>query len=286
MISLLAAQLLNGLAIGMVYALTAFGLSIIKGLLNVPNFAHGAFYALGAYFCFAAMQIGMPFGLALLIAFVAPAVVGIIVEKLGVARLMSGPYLYQLLFLFGTALVLEQLIIIIWGTVGLSAQPPESLQGAFDLGFTWLPKYLVFNGAMAALTIAVVWLLIERTRLGSQIRAGIDKREMAQCLGIDVSRLVTAGFALGSGLAGLSGGLVLPLLGANATMGADMLSIAFVVLVIGGLGSLYGALAAGILVGIIQSVSSVFVPSASTVLIYVAMVATLMIRPQGLFGER
>lgn len=286
MISLLAAQLLNGLAIGMIYALTAFGLSIIKGLLNVPNFAHGAFYALGAYICFAAMQVGMPFGLALLTAFVGPALVGIIVEKLGVARLMSGPYLYQLLFLFGTALVLEQLIIIIWGTVGLSVQPPEFLQGAFDLGFTWLPKYLVFNGVMAALTIAVVWLLIERTRLGSQIRAGIDKREMAQCLGIDVSRLVTAGFALGSGLAGLSGGLVLPLLGANATMGSDMLSIAFVVLVIGGLGSLYGALAAGILVGVIQSVSSVFVPSASTVLIYVAMVATLMIRPQGLFGER
>lgn len=286
MISLLAAQLLNGLAIGMIYALTAFGLSIIKGLLNVPNFAHGAFYALGAYICFAAMQVGMPFGLALLTAFVAPALVGIVVEKLGVARLMSGPYLYQLLFLFGTALVLEQLIIIIWGTVGLSVQPPEFLQGAFDLEFTWLPKYLVFNGVMAALTIAVVWLLIERTRLGSQIRAGIDKREMAQCLGIDVSRLVTAGFALGSGLAGLSGGLVLPLLGANATMGSDMLSIAFVVLVIGGLGSLYGALAAGILVGIIQSVSSVFVPSASTVLIYVAMVATLMIRPQGLFGER
>src|SRR3546814_5636232 len=136
---------------------------------------------------------------------------------------MSGPYLYQLLFLFGTALVLEQLIIIIWGTVGLSAQPPEWLQGAFDLQFTWLPKYLVFNGVMAALTIAVVWLLIERTRLGSQIRAGIDKREMAQCMGIDVSSLVTAGFAMGSGLAGLSGGLVLQPLGAAATMGAQKL---------------------------------------------------------------
>jgi branched-chain amino acid transport system permease protein len=286
MISLLAAQLLNGLAIGMIYALTAFGLSIIKGLLNVPNFAHGAFYALGAYACYAALQAGVPFALALVIAFVLPALVGVLVERFGVARLMNGPYLYQLLFLFGTALILEQLIIIIWGTMGLSAAAPEWLEGAFDLGFTFLPKYLVFNGAMAALTIAAVWLLIERTRLGSQIRAGIDKREMAQCLGIDVSRLITAGFALGSGLAGLSGGLVLPLLGASATMGSEMLSIAFVVLVIGGLGSLYGALAAGVLVGIIQSVSSVFVPSASTVLIYVAMVATLMIRPQGLFGER
>jgi len=286
MTSLLAAQLLNGLAIGMIYALTAFGLSIIKGLLNVPNFAHGAFYALGAYVCYGALQSGVPFALALAIAFAVPALAGALVEKLGVARLMRGPYLYQLLFLFGTALVLEQLIIIIWGTMGLSAPAPEWLQGAFDLGFTYLPRYLVFNGAMAALTIAVVWLLIERTRLGSQIRAGIDKREMAQCLGIDVSRLVTAGFALGAGLAGLSGGLVLPLLGANATMGSEMLSIAFVVLVIGGLGSLYGALAAGVLVGVIQSVSSVFVPSASTVLIYVAMVLTLMVRPQGLFGER
>ncbi|OWT74537.1 MULTISPECIES: branched-chain amino acid ABC transporter permease [unclassified Achromobacter] len=286
MVSLLAAQLLNGLAIGMIYALTAFGLSIIKGLLNVPNFAHGAFYALGAYVCFAALQLGLPFAVALLAAFLVPALVGAVVERLGVARLIRGPYLYQLLFLFGVALIMEQLIIIIWGTSGLSAAAPEWLQGAFDLGFTYLPKYLVFNGCMAAVTIAVVWLLIERTRLGSQIRAGIDKREMAQCLGIDVARLVTTGFALGAGLAGLSGGLVLPLLGANATMGAEMLSIAFVVLVIGGLGSLYGALAAGVLVGLIQSVSAVFAPAASTVLIYVAMVATLMIRPQGLFGER
>jgi len=286
MTSLLAAQLLNGLAIGMIYALTAFGLSIIKGLLNVPNFAHGAFYALGAYVCYGAMQAGLSFAPALCAAFLVPALAGAAVERLGVARLMSGPYLYQLLFLFGTALVLEQVIILVWGTVGLSAAAPDWLQGAFDLGFTYLPKYLVFNGVMAALTIAAVWLLIERTRLGSQIRAGIDKREMAQCLGIDVRRLVTAGFALGAGLAGLSGGLVLPLLGASTTMGSDMLSIAFVVLVIGGLGSLYGALAAGVLVGIVQSVSSVFVPSASTVLIYVAMVATIMIRPQGLFGER
>jgi branched-chain amino acid transport system permease protein len=131
-----------------------------------------------------------------------------------------------------------------------------------------------------------VWLLIERTRIGSQIRAGIDKREMAQCLGINVGQLITAGFALGAGLAGLSGGLVLPLLGATATMGNDMMAIAFVVLVIGGLGSIYGAVAAGLLVGIIQSVSSMFVPEASTVLIYVAMVLTIMIRPQGLFGER
>jgi len=286
MTSLIAAQLINGVAIGMLYALTAFGLSIIKGLLNVPNFAHGAFFAVGAYVCYAADRAGMPFAVSLLLAFLVPAVLGVLVERLGVSRLMNSPYLYQLLFLFGTALVMEQLIIIIWGSVGLSMSPPAFLEGAFDLGFTYLPRYLVFNGCMAALTIMAVYLLIERTRIGSQIRAGIDKREMAQCLGIDVGRLITAGFGLGSGLAGLSGGLVLPLLGANATMGADMMAIAFVVLVIGGLGSIYGAIAAGILVGVIQSVSTVFVPAASTVLIYVAMIVTLTIRPQGLFGER
>ena len=286
MTSLIAAQLINGVAIGMLYALTAFGLSIIKGLLNVPNFAHGAFFAVGAYICYAADRAGLPFAVSLLLAFLAPAMLGVLVERLGVSRLMKSPYLYQLLFLFGTALVMEQLIIIVWGTVGLSMSPPAFLEGAFDLGFTYLPRYLVFNGCMAAATIVAVYLLIERTRLGSQIRAGIDKREMAQCLGIDVGRLITAGFGLGSGLAGLSGGLVLPLLGANATMGADMMAIAFVVLVIGGLGSIYGAIAAGILVGVIQSVSTVFVPAASTVLIYVAMIVTLMIRPQGLFGER
>lgn len=286
MLSLLGAQLLNGIATGLLYALMAFGLSIIKGLLNVPNFAHGAFYAAGAYFCYGALQLGLPFPLALLSAFLIPALIGAVVERYGVAYLMKEAYLYQLLFLFGVALIIEQLLIIGWGNMGLSASPPDMLKGAFDLKFTYIPKYLVFNGAMAAFTIVAVWLLIERTRIGSQIRAGIDKREMAQCLGINVGQLITAGFALGAGLAGLSGGLVLPLLGATATMGNDMMAIAFVVLVIGGLGSIYGAVAAGLLVGIIQSVSSMFVPEASTVLIYVAMVLTIMIRPQGLFGER
>lgn len=286
MASLLAAQVVNGLMIGMLYALTAFGLSIIKGLLNVPNFAHGAFYAFGAYVCFAAHKVGLPFALALALSFVVPALLGVIIEKFGLTRLMQAPYLYQLLFLFGAALVMEQLIIIIWGAEGLSMSPPDVFQGAFDLGFTVVPRYLVFNGLMAGLTIVAVYLLIERTRFGSQIRAGIDKREMAQCLGVDIGRLITAGFGLGAGLAGFSGGLVLPLLGATATMGNDMMSIAFVVLVIGGLGSIYGAIAAGLLIGVIQSVSTVFVPAASTVLIYVVMVVTLMVRPQGLFGER
>ena len=286
MISLLAAQLLNGLAIGMIYALTAFGLSIIKGLLNVPNFAHGAFYALGAYICFAAMQVGMPFGLALLTAFVAPALVGIVVEKLGVARLMSGPYLYQLLFLFGTALVLEQLIIIIWGTVGLSVQPPEFLQGAFDLGIHLASQV---PGVQRRHGRADHRRGLAADRAHPPGVADTGRHRQTRNGAVPGDRRVPPGdrrVRPGLGLAGLPGGLVLPLLGANATMGSDMLSIAFVVLVIGGLGSLYGALAAGILVGIIQSVSSVFVPSASTVLIYVAMVATLMIRPQGLFGER
>ncbi len=228
----------------------------------------------------------VPIALALALAFIVPALVGVVVERLGLSRLMGESYLYQMLFLFGVALVLEQCLLIMFGTVGLSVNPPESLSGAFNLGFTYVPKYLVFNGMMAALTIVLVWFLIERTRIGARIRAGIDKPDMARCLGISVSRLLIFGFALGTGLAGLAGGLALPLLGASPTMGSDMLAIAFVVLVIGGLGSMYGAIAAGLLVGIIQSLATLWVPAASTVLIYVAMVLTLIVRPQGLLGER
>lgn len=286
MFSLFIALLINGIAIGLLYALMAFGLSIIKGLLNIPNFAHGAFFAMGAYICYGALNAGLPFFAALVLAFLVPALVGVAVERLGLSRLMSESYLYQLLFLFGVALVLEQCLLIVFGTMGLSANPPELLAGAFNLGFTYVPKYLVFNGLMAALTIIVVWFLIERTRIGARIRAGIDKPDMARCLGVNVNRLLVFGFALGTGLAGFAGGLALPLLGASPTMGVDMLAIAFVVLVIGGLGSMYGAIVAGLLVGIIQSLATMWVPAASTVLIYVAMVLTLIVRPQGLLGER
>ncbi|CEJ10220.1 High-affinity branched-chain amino acid transport system permease protein LivH [bacterium YEK0313] len=283
---LILAQLVNGIAIGMIYALMAFGLSIIKGLLNIPNFAHGAFYALGAYLCYSMIKAGLPFPLALVLAGAGSAAVGLVFDRLVLRRVKDGDYLPQLIILFGAALVIEQCLLIGWGTIGLSAAPPPLLSGAVDLGFTLVPRYILFASIVSALVISSVWLLIERTRLGATIRAGIDKPDMAQALGINVDLLLAFGMALGTGLAGLAGALALPLMGATSTMGGDMTALAFVVLVIGGLGSLYGAIVAGVLVGIVQSLMTVIAPSASTVVIYVAMIAILLIRPQGLFGER
>jgi branched-chain amino acid transport system permease protein len=284
--SLIAAQLVNGCAIGMLYAVMAFGLSIIKGLLNVPNFAHGALFATGAYVCFGLSSAGAPFALALAGAFAVPAILGAALQQVGLARLAKADYLLQVLFLFGIALALEQTLVVIWGTTGVSLTAPEMLAGSLDLGFMRLPRYLLFVTVASALSIAVVWYLIERTKAGSQIRAGIEKSEMARCLGIDVKRLLTLGFALGAGMAGLAGGIALPLLGANSGTGNDMMSIAFVVLVLGGLGSLYGSVVAGLVLGIVQSLTTLVAPTVSTLLIYVVMTLVLLVRPQGLFGER
>lgn len=283
--SLIGAQLVTGLAIGMLYALMAFGLSIIKGLLNIPNFAHGALFATGAYLCYALGRVDAPFVVCLLGSFAGAAVLGLAIEKFGMSR-PGRSYLYQVLFLFGVALVIEQVLVIVFGTTGVSLTPPAMLAGALNLGFMQLPKYLVFCAITGGLAMFLMWMMIEKTKFGARVRAGIDKREMVQALGIDIGRLLTTGFAIGAGMAGLAGGLALPLLGASASSGNDMMSVAFVVLVIGGLGSLYGAVAAGVLVGIVQSLTTLVAPAASTLLIYVAMTIVLMLRPQGLFGER
>lgn len=286
MSSLVAAQLINGCAIGMLYAVMAFGLSIIKGLLNVPNFAHGALFAVGAYVCFGLSGLGLSFGVALACAFAVPALIGALLQRFGLEKLAKADYLLQVLFLFGVALALEQTLVVIWGTSGVSLTPPDALSGSFDLGFMRLPRYLVFVTVASAISIAVLWFLIERTRIGSQVRAGIEKSEMARCLGINVKGLLVLGFALGAGMAGLAGGIALPLLGANSSSGNDMMSIAFVVLVLGGLGSLYGSVVAGLLLGIVQSLSTLVAPTMSTLLLYVVMTLVLLVRPQGLFGER
>jgi len=285
-LNLVCMQLLNGIAVGMLYALMAFGLSIIKGLLNIPNFAHGAFYAVGAFVCFSAYERTGSFWLGLLCGFVVSAIVGMAIEKFGVGKLLASAYLFQLLLLFGVALMLEQVIILVWGTTGNSKSPPEFLQGAVDLGITLYPRYLLFITAASAAIITAVWFLIEKTKFGAYIRAGIDKKEMTQALGIDIDALFTLGFGLGAGLAGLAGGLAVPLVGVTATMGTDMLSIAFVVVVIGGLGSIYGAIPAGLIAGIVQSLVTIWAAELSTVMIYVAMLAVLTWRPQGLLGER
>ncbi len=285
-LSLLFAQLLNGIATGALYALLAFGLSIIKGLLNIPNFAHGALYLIGAYVSFQVAESLGSFWLGIPIAAIVTGLVGILIERLAVRRLYGSAYLFQLLLLFGVALVLEQTAIIIWGTIGKSLIPPALLSGAIDLGITLFPRYLLFVTLMSFLVIVAMWLLIERTRIGAMIRAGLERKEMASALGINIDLLFTLAFGIGAALAGMAGALAVPLVGVTNSMGTDMLAIAFVVVVLGGLGSLYGAIAAGLLVGILQSMATLWVPAASTVIIYVAMILILAVRPQGLLGER
>jgi branched-chain amino acid transport system permease protein len=285
-VNLLLGQILNGIATGMLYALMGLGLSLITGVLNIPNFAHGALYALGAYLCYSAVSAGLPFPAGLFVAFAGAALAGLMLDRLVVRFVRAGGYLPQLITLFGAALVIEQLLLIGWGTIGLSYSPPELLRGSIDLGFTLVPRYIAFASLCSALVISAVWLLIEWTRFGAWVRAGIERPEMTQSLGINVDLLLIAGMMLGAGLAGLAGGLALPLMGATSTMGGDMMAIAFVVLVIGGLGSLYGAIAAGLMVGVVQSLMTVAAPAASTAIIYLVMIVILLVRPQGLFGER
>ncbi len=284
--NLLLGQILNGIATGMLYALMGLGLSLITGVLNIPNFAHGALFAVGAYLLVAVVGVVGNFWVGLLIAPIGIALLGLIIEWAGIRRLYSAGHDYQLLFTFGLALILNELIIVIWGPVGISHLPPAILRGGVDLGFTFYPKYRLFVMVMAAVLIVLTWLFLERTRYGAIMRAGIENKEMVSLLGIDIHRLFTVAFALGAYLAGIAGALTAPIRGLSPGMGADMLGIAFVVVALGGLGNLLGAIVAGLIIGIAQAVVAAYWTEASTAVIFAVMAAVLLVRPQGLFGIR
>jgi branched-chain amino acid transport system permease protein len=285
-LNLLLGQILNGVATGMLYALMGLGLSLIAGILNIPNFAHGALFAVGAYFLVSVISVVGNFWLGLLIAPFGVALLGLLVEYLGIRRLYAAGHDYQLLFTFGLALILNELIIVVWGPVGISHLPPQVLRGGVDLGFTFYPKYRLFVMVMAGLLVVLTWLFLEKTKYGAIMRAGIENREMVSLLGIDIHKLFTAAFALGAYLAGIAGALTAPIRGLSPGMGVDMLGIAFVVVALGGLGNLLGAIAAGLLIGVAQAVVAAYWTEASTVVIFAVMAAVLVVRPQGLFGIR
>jgi branched-chain amino acid transport system permease protein len=284
--SLLFSQVLNGVVTGMLYALMGIGLSIITGILNIPNFAHGAMFAIGAYLIFSVIQVVGNFWIALVLAPLGVALLGLLVEYAGIRPLYKAGHDYQLLFTFGLSLILTEGIIVIWGPVGMSQLPPPLLRGGVDLGITFYPKYRLFVMAMAGLLVFGSWLFVEKTRYGAIMRAGIEDKEMVSLLGIDVHRLFTATFGLGAYLAGIAGALTAPIRGLNPFMGVDMLGIAFVVVALGGLGNLPGAIVAGIMVGVAQSLVALVWPEASVAVIFAVMAAVLLVRPQGLFGIR
>jgi branched-chain amino acid transport system permease protein len=284
--SLLFTQVLNGVATGMLYALMGIGLAIITGVLNIPNFAHGAMFAVGAYLLATTVNMIGSFWVALVLAPVGVALLGILIEYAGIRPLYRAGHDYQLLLTFGLSLILTEGIIIVWGPIGMSQLPPPILRGGVDLGLTIYPKYRLFVMVMAGLLVLGAWLFFEKTRYGAIMRAGIENREMVSLLGIDVHRLFTAAFALGAYLAGLSGALTAPIRGLNPLMGVDMLGIAFVVVALGGLGNLPGAIVAGLMIGIAQSLVALFWTEASVAVIFAVMAVVLLVRPQGLFGIR
>src|SRR2546427_175675 len=285
-LSLLAGQILNGIATGMLYALMGLGLSLITGVLNIPNFAHGALFAIGAYLlATVAVAIGN-FWIALLVAPIGVALLGLAIEYVGIRRLYAAGHDYQLLFTFGLALILSEAIILVWGPVGYSHLPPPILRGGVDLGFTFYPKYRLFVMVAAGLLVLATWLFLEKTRYGAILRAGIEDKEMVSLLGIDIHKLFTVAFALGAYLAGIAGALTAPIRGLSPGMGVDMLGIAFVVVALGGMGNVLGAIAAGLLIGVAQAVVAGYWTEASVAVIYLLMAAVLLVRPPGLFGIR
>jgi branched-chain amino acid transport system permease protein len=285
-LNLLLGQILNGIATGMLYALMGLGLALIAGILNIPNFAHGALFAVGAYLTVSAIGALGNFWIALILAPLGVALLGLIIEYAGIRRLYAAGHDYQLLFTFGLSLILAEAIILIWGPVGISQLPPPILRGGVDLGFTFYPKYRLFVMVAAGLLVVGTWLFLEKTRYGAIMRAGIENKEMVSLLGIDIHRLFTVAFALGAYLAGIAGALTAPIRGLSPGMGVDMLGIAFVVVALGGMGNILGAIAAGLLIGVAQAVVAAYWTEASVAVIYLVMAAVLVFRPQGLFGVR
>jgi branched-chain amino acid transport system permease protein len=285
-LNLLLGQILNGIATGMLYALMGLGLALIVGILNIPNFAHGALFAVGAYLTVSAINAVGNFWVALVVAPLGVALLGLLIEYLGIRRLYAAGHDYQLLFTFGLSLIIAESIILIWGPVGISQLPPPMLRGGVDLGFTFYPKYRLFVMVVAGLLVVATWLFFEKTRYGAIMRAGIENKEMVSLLGIDIHKLFTVAFALGAYLAGIAGALTAPIRGLSPGMGVDMLGIAFVVVALGGMGNVLGAIAAGLLIGVAQAVVAAYWTEASVAVIYLVMAAVLVFRPQGLFGTR
>lgn len=279
-------QTINGIGIGMLYFLLAVGLSIVFGLLRFVNFAHGAFYLIGAYFCYQMTRWGWSFWWTLLLAPLAVGAIGWLTEKLLLRHVYAKPHEFHILVTVGLALVVQELVILQWGPLGDSVAVPDLLQGVVMWGGFVYPKYRLFVIGFTAVLALLLWWVLEGTRLGSAVRAGSESTEMVSLLGLNVFAIFSLVFALGAATAALAGVLAAPIRGAEPFMGIEALGVAFVIVVVGGLGSFSGALVGGILIGIVQSVMSTLWPEGARLMIYVAMAAVLLLRPHGLLGRK
>jgi branched-chain amino acid transport system permease protein len=276
----------QGLAAGSFYALAALGLAVIFGVLGVVNFAHGAFYMLGAVAAAVLLDtLGLSLWWGLLVVPVLMFCFGVVVERLLVRWVLSLDHLYGFLLTFGLTLVLVELVKQRYGVSGLPYQRPELLQGRFDVLGVVLPRYHIFVFVFSLAVCAAVWLLMTRTRVGMIVRAATEKPDLARALGINVGRWVTPVFGFGVALAGLAGVLAAPFRAITADMGSNFIIILFAVVVIGGLGSIIGAVVAGFLVGLVEAFGQAYMSNFAQVLIFVLMAVVVLVRPAGLFGR-
>ena len=282
----LLSQLLLGLVNGSFYAILSLGLAVIFGLLNVINFAHGALFMLGAVFTWMAMNyLGIGYWWMLLLAPLAVGVIGVVIERTMLRWIYKLDHLYGLLLTLGLTLLIEGLLRSVYGVSGLNYDTPELLEGASNLGFMMLPNYRVWV-VVASITVCLAtWFVIEKTRLGAYLRAGTENPRLVEAFGINVPLMVTLTYGFGVALAAFAGVLAAPVIQISPLMGQNLIIVVFAVVVIGGMGSILGAILTGLGLGIVEGFTKVFYPEASSTVVFVIMVIVLLTRPAGLFGK-
>ncbi|MCC6377257.1 MAG: branched-chain amino acid ABC transporter permease [Burkholderiales bacterium] len=281
-----AGQLLIGLINGSFYAMLSLGLAVIFGLLNIINFTHGAQYMMGAFAAWMLLdRLGIGYWWSLLLAPIAIGALGIVIERTMLSRLYQLDHLYGLLLTFGLALVIQGLFTNEFGSSGQPYRLPPEFSGAFNLGFMFLPKYRAWVVVASLIVCLSTWYVIERTKLGSYLRAATENPTVVQAFGVNVPRMITLTYGIGVGLAALAGVMAAPIYQVSPQMGANLIIVVFAVVVIGGMGSIMGSIVTGFGLGVIEGLTKVFYPEASNTVIFVIMVIVLLIRPAGLFGK-
>ncbi|RBP34026.1 amino acid/amide ABC transporter membrane protein 1 (HAAT family) [Marinobacter pelagius] len=285
-LAVLWGQLLIGIINGAFYALLSLGLAVIFGLLKIINFAHGAMYMLGAM-CTVLLfdYLGINYWVALFLAPVLVGLVGVVIEYFLLRRIAGQDHIYSLLLTFGVALMLQGVLTNFFGVSGLRYSMPDTFQGGMNLGFMFLPYYRAWVIVVALLVCFGTWFMIEKTKLGSYLRAGTEDAQLMQGFGINVPLLVSLTYGFGVMLAAFAGVLAAPIYSVTPVMGSHILIVVFAVVVIGGMGSIGGAIITGVLMGVVEGLTKTFYPPASSAVIFLVMVVVLLIRPTGLFGK-
>ena len=281
----IAPEIFNGLILGAFYAVVAIGLSLIMNLTGTINMAHGSFMTLAGYLAFALVSAGTSYWFALAVAPILTLVVGVLMERTLIRPLYKRDPVYSLLLTFGLSLIAEETYRLVWGDNGVPFSPPQSLQSAVSLGFIEFPAYRLFIAGVLLVIIVALVIFLQRTRVGLRLRAAVQDNEMIAALGTNTQLLYMMNFGLGILLAGVAGVLASGMLGLNPQTGNALLMPAFVTVIVGGMGSLFGAVAGGLLIGLTISVVTLYIPAASEIAMYVLMAVILLVRPRGLFGE-